>query len=276
MESNEKTFRYSQIKSLGILYLMFLVSCVVGGLFVGIREFLFFGTLIGIGVVLLVVFLTSSVTISDLGITTKSLFGKRSLPWAEIRQVSSKGSSLKLHNRDGHNTVVINPQVERSVEIFDALYSRRPDLFSIKKNNPLVRNFRNDLIFLAIGLLLIILSLLLYVYRNYFFASGLAGLFFIAWPVFKSYSSPHKITLENDCLIVKYANRSTSISADAIAGVEIGKTKQNQFKFVAVIFRDNSIMEIAGFKQSPFIIYPVLSKWHQMYTKREPGMPAST
>ena len=132
MEPNEKTFRYSQIKSFGVLYLMFLVSCMVAGLFVGIREFMFFGGLIGIGVILLILFLTYSVTVSEAGITTKSPFGKKSLPWSEIRHVSSKGASIKLHNRDGSNTVSINPQLDKSAEIFDVLYSKRPDLFSIR------------------------------------------------------------------------------------------------------------------------------------------------
>jgi hypothetical protein len=273
MESNEKTFRYSQIKSLGILYLMFLVMCVVAGLFVGIREFMFFGGLIGIGVILLILFLTSSVTISDLGITTKNLLGKKSLPWSEIRHVSSKGSSLKLHNRDGSTTLSINPRLDQSVEIFDVIYSKRPDLFSIKKNNPLVHNFSNNFFTLAIGLLLLALSLLLYLNKSYLeVVGGLVGLFFCARALFSWYTSPHKITLENDCLIVKYINRSYSISAGDVAAILVGKTKQNQFKSVEVIFRDANTMEISGFKQSPFIIYPVLSKWHQMYTKKEPAI----
>jgi hypothetical protein len=121
MESNEKVFRYSQIKSLGVFYLMFLVLCVIAGLFVGIREFMFFAALIGIGLILLILFLTSSVTISDFGITTKSLLGKKSLQWSEIRHASSKGASIRLHNQDGSNTVSISPKLDKSVEIFDLL-----------------------------------------------------------------------------------------------------------------------------------------------------------
>ena len=123
MESNEKTFRYSQIQSLVVFYLMFLVLCVVAGLFVGIREFMFFVLLIGIGVILLILFLTTSIKISDSGITTNNLLGKKSLQWSDIRHVSSQGSSLKLHNRDGSNTLSINPRLDGSVEIFDLLYS---------------------------------------------------------------------------------------------------------------------------------------------------------
>lgn len=270
MESNEKTFRYSQIKSLGVFYLMFLVLCVGAGWFVGIREFMFFAVLIGLGVILLILFLTSSVTVSDSRITTRNLFGKKSLQWSDIRHVSSQGSSLKLHNQDGSSAVSINPMLDKSVEIFDLLYSKRPDLFGIKKNIPLLRSYRNNLITLAIGLLLVILALLLYFYKDYLLFAGLLGLLFCAQALLSWYFSPRRITLENDCLIVNYLNKSVSYSADDIAAIQMKKTPQNQVKSVVVIFRNQKAMEISGFKQSPFIIYPVLGKWHQIYAKNQP------
>jgi hypothetical protein len=276
MESNEKTFRYSQIKSLGILYLMFLVLCVVAGLFVGIREFMFFAILIGIGILLLILFWTSSVTISDLGVTTKSLFGKKSLQWSEIRHVSSKGSSIQLHNQDGRNTLSVSPGLEKSIEIFDLLYSKRPDLFSIKKNNPLVYSLKSTFTYLAIGLLLISVSLLLYFNNSRLdILMLLIGLGNCGVALFQWYFSPRRIILENDCLIVKYINnKSKSISADDIDAIEIGRTKQNQFKSVDIFFQNRrSVLPLSGFKQSPFIIYPVLSKWHQIYAKKQPVPP---
>jgi hypothetical protein len=273
MESNEKTYRYSQIKSLGVLYLMFLVLCVVAGLFVGIREFMFFTALIGIGVILLVLYLTSSVKISDLGITTKNLFGKKSLQWSEIRHVSSKGSSIRLHNRDGSSTVSISPGLDKSIELFDLLYSKRPDLFSIKKNNPLIYGFKSTFIYLGIGLLLIIVALLLYYNNNrlnilmLLLGLGNFGAALLMW-----YFSPRSITLESDCLIVKYINnQSKSISIDEIDAIQIGRTKQNQFKSVDILYRNKRfVLPLSGFKQSPFIIYPVLRKWHQIHVEKPP------
>jgi hypothetical protein len=211
METHEKTFRYSQIKSLGMLYLMFLVLCVVAGLFIGIREFMFFAILIGIGVILLILFLTSSVKISDLGITTKNLLRKKSIQWSEIRHVSSQGATIKLHNQDGSNSLSINPRLDNSVEIFDQIYAKRPDLFGIKKNNTLLRSYRNNLITLAIGLLLIALSSILYFKISYLdILGGIVGLLFCAQALFSWYSSPRKITLENDCLIVNSVNHRFS------------------------------------------------------------------
>jgi hypothetical protein len=273
MESNEKTFRYSQIKSLGILYLMFLVLCVVGGLFVGIREFMFFAILIGLGVILLVLFLTSSVTISDMGITAKNLLGKKSIQWSEIRHVSSQGASIKLHSRDGSNALSLSPRLENSVEIFDLIYSRRPDLFSLKKNNLFVRSFRNNLITLAIGLLLIVVSFVLYFNIRYLdIFGGIVGLLFCAQALFSWYFSPRRITMQNDCLIVNYLNKSVSHSADDIADIQIGRTKQNQFKSVDIVFRGKrTVLPVSEFKQSPFIIYPVLHKWHQIYAQKQPA-----
>lgn len=271
MEATEKTFRYSQVQSLVVFYLMFLVVCVVTGWFVGIREFMFFALLIGIGALLLILFLTTSIKVSDSGITTNNLLGKKFLQWSDIRHVSSQGSSLKLHNRDGSSTLSINPRLDGSVEIFDLLYSKRADLFGIKKNNPLLRNYRNDLTTLTIGVLLIILSLLLYSTISYWdIPLGLLGLWYCGMAVFRWYSSPRKITLENDCLIVNYVNRSYSVSAAEIADIQILKTRKNQFRSVAVISPDKQVMELSGFKQSPFIVYPVLSKWHQIYAKKRP------
>lgn len=274
METNEKIFRYSQIKSLGVLYLMFLVLCVIGGLIVGIREVMYFALLIGIGVILLILFLTTSVAISDTGITTRNLLGKKSLQWSDIRQVSSKGSSIKLHNRDHSISLSISPRLDHSVEIFDLIYSKRPDLFSIKKNNQFLRSYRDNLISMVLGLLLIILSVILYFYNQYSFITGALGLLLCARSLYGWYSSPRWVTLENDCLIANYINRSYSISANDIAAIQIEKTKQNQFRSVAVVFRDTNTMEISGFKQSPFIIYAVLRKWHQMYAKKEQAIPA--
>lgn len=268
MTSNEKTFRYSQIQSLGVFYLMFLFVCVVAGLFVGIREFMFFAFLIGVGVVLLVLFLTTSVKISDSGITRNTLLGKKSLLWSDIRHVSSQGSSIKLHNRDGTRTLSINPRMDGSAEIFALLYSKRPDLFSIKKNNPLLRNYRSDLTTLTIGVLLVILSLLLYARISYLdMTLGLLGLGYCGLAAYRWYSSPRKITLENNCLVVNYVNRSYSVSADEIADIQILKTRKNQLRSVAVISPDKKVIELSGFKQSPFIVFPVLSKWHQIYAK---------
>lgn len=271
METYEKTFRYSQLQSLMVFYLMFLVVCVVAGLFVGIREFMFFALLIGIGAILFFLFLTTSVKISDSGITTYNLLGKKSLQWSDIRHISSQGSSLKLHNRDGSRTLSINPRMDGSVDIFDLLYSKRPDLFGIKKNNPFLRNYRSDLTTLTIGALLVILSLLLYARISYLdMTLGLLGLGYCGLAVFRWYSSPRKITLENDRLIVNYVNRSYSVSADEIADIQILKTRKNQFQSVAVISPDKHVMELSGFKQSPFIVYPVLRKWHQVYAKKQP------
>jgi hypothetical protein len=165
--------------------------------------------------------------------------------------------------------------MDGSVEIFDLLYSKRPDLFGIKKNNPLVRNYRSDLMTLAMGALLVVLALLLYSTISYWdIPLGLLGLWYCGLAVFRWYSSPQKITLENGCFIVNYVNRSYSVSADEIADIQILKTQKNQFISVAVVSPDKQVIELSGFKQSPFIVYPVLSKWHQIYAKKQP-VPSS-
>lgn len=271
METNQKTFRYSFfLRNLGVFYLMFLVSCVLAGLIAGIREFMFYAIMIGVGVVLLLIFLTSTVSTSELGISTKTLFGIKSLKWSEISRISSKGSSLKLHDHDGDTTLSINPRLDGSVEIFNLLFSKRPDLFAIQKNNPLSRSFRSNAIRLAAGLLLVILSVLLYFYRNYFYIPGVLGLLLCLESLLNWYFSPHSIALENDRLVVNYLNRSLRFSANDIEAIQIGSAGQNQFESVLIVFRDKKVMKVAGFKQAPLIIYPVLQQWHQNYAARQP------
>jgi hypothetical protein len=137
-----------------------------------------------------------------------------------------------------------------------------------------VYGFKSTFIYLAIGLLLIIVSLLLYFFNNSYMDIFmiLIGLGNCGAALFTWYFSPRKIILENDCLIVRYINnKSKSISADDIDAIQIGRTRQNQFKSVDVLFRNRgSVLPLTGFKQSPFIVYPVLRKWHQMYAQKQP------
>jgi len=274
METNEKTFRYSYtFKNLGILYLMFLFSCVVGGVVMGQWKVLYAYILVmfGVGMLFLIPYMTFNVRISDSGITKKTLLGKRSLQWFEIGHVSSQGLSLKLHGHDDNTSLSINPRMDGSTEILDLIFSKRSDLFDDYMNKPLLRSYRNNIGSFLIGLVLVMLALLLYFIKDYVFTAGLLGLFFWLQALFSWYLSPRSITLEGNKLVVHHVNKSVSILADDIVSVQTGKTQQGQITSVYLVFPNGRLMEISGYKQSPFIIYPVLKKWHETYAKEQPS-----
>jgi len=208
--------------------------------------------------------------VSESKITTKTILGTKSLQWAEISHVSSQGSSLKLRNNEGDIVLIINPRLDGSVEILNLIFSKRAELFDINKKNPLLRSFRNNIITLTIGLLLIILAVLLYFYKSFLYTSGLLGLLFCLQSLLSWYSSPRKIALEENYLLVNYLNRSLRFSVDDIESIQIGRTEQNQLKSVFIVFRNKRVMEVTGFKQTPFIIYPVLKQWHEKYAAKQP------
>jgi len=275
MEADEKTFRYSYVfKNLGVFYLMFLVSCVVAGWFVGIREFMFFAILIGVGVILLTLFLTFSVNVSNVAIKTRTLFGTKSLQWSEISRISSQGSSLKLHNHDGGGTLSIDPRLDGSAEIFNLIFSKRADLFDAYKNDPISCSHKNNISTLVLGLVFIILSFLLYFYKNYFFVPGVLGLWLCIQSLINLYTNPRTITLENNRLVVNYLKKSISYSADDIASFQMGVSPQKQFVDVFMVLKDKRIMKMPRFKQGYFIFYPVLKQWHEIHTARHSELSA--
>lgn len=272
MDVTEKTFRYSHIfRNLGVPYFMFLF--LVGILSYFARDMVIMtvlGLTIAFGLFLLVLYRTSSIQVSDRGITQKTLLGSKSLDWENIRQISARGSALRVQG--DHMNLSISPRLHGAMEISAWINTKRPDLFKIRQVAWLVRNNTRNITVLAIGLMLVILTLLLYFYRDYLFIPGLLGLLFCGQALGNWYFSPRGLVIDRNCLIVRYRKGSVSYSADDIAGVQASKTQQDQFRSVVVVFRDQTALDMSAFQQTPFITYPVLKKWHQKsVTKSVPG-----
>lgn len=134
MEAKEKTFRYSYIlKNLGALYLIFLVIVLVISLAGWDPVFLICdGVMLGGGLIFVTWYLTTSVSTSEFGIATKTIFGSKSLQWSEIGNFSSQGSSIRLCTNDGGRVLSIDSRLDGYNEIFELLYQKRPDLFDGK------------------------------------------------------------------------------------------------------------------------------------------------
>ncbi len=274
METTEKTFRYSYIfKNLGTFYLMFLVLCVVIGWYVGIREFMFFAIMIGSGVVLVIVFLTSSVSISDLKITTKNLLGTKSLEWSEISQFSSRGSSTRLHNYDGNTILTINSRLDGYTEIFEVLHHKRPDLFDIDRYRSIPHSVLNNVVSIIFGLFLVGLGVLGYVRGRDLTTTLIFGLIFSLFGFVNWYSSPRTITLGKKSLDIGYLRKVISYPIDDIVNITLGE-KQHPIKTVFVILQNRNILQLSGYDQTPIVMYYVLKRWCQIYGAEQPSPSA--
>lgn len=270
METSEKKFRYTYVfKNLGVLYLIFLIMIIIISL-VG-REAVFFicdGVMIFGGLIFVAIYLNTSVNISETEITEKTVLGKKSLMWSEIDYISSRNSSLKLHNHDGDVVLAINPRLDGSTEIFDLIFSKRSDLFDAYKNTPILPNDTSNIVKTIFGFLLVALAVIGYFREtnvaNYM-SAFILGLFFCLQATLYWFYHPRSIALENNSLVLSYLRKSVSISADDVVSVQIGKTKQRQVTSVFLVSSSKEIMEISKYKQSPLIIYPVLKQWHERY-----------
>ena len=276
METNEKKFRYTHFyKNLAILYILFLSIVIIARISPDdpdVVKLVLLSITIAIGVILLILCSTTSVSISETGNTKKFTVATKSLQWSEIINISSQGSSLKLHNNDV--VITINSRLYGAIEIFNMLFSKRADLFDSHKNKPFLRSIKNNVGTLLVGLLLVILALLLYLIKDYVFTAGYLGLLFCIQAFLSWYSSPRSITLENNSLVVAYLRKSVSIPVDNLESVQIGKTKQGQVTSVFLVFKNKTQMEISGYNQTPLIIYPVLKQWHEKNIAAEPVSPA--
>ena len=139
VETNEKTFRYSHIfKNLGVLYLIFLIVVVIISLVGWDPVFLIcIGSMVTGGLIFMVLYRNTSVSISEVEVTAKTILGTKSLNWSEIGSVSSRGTSLNLHSRDDGIVLTINPRLDGAAEISERVSSKRVDLFENYANKPI-------------------------------------------------------------------------------------------------------------------------------------------
>lgn len=274
MEKAEKTFRYSYIfKNVGVFYLMFLFSCVFAGLFMGQKVFMlsFLPIALGFGLIfLLIPYLTSRVSISDLEITTKSLLVKKSLQWSEIGHFSSRGSSTRLHHYDGSRVLSIGSRLDGYTEIFELLHQKRPDLFDIDIYKSFTHKMFNAIAQLAIGIFLVVLGLAGYFSGIEALISTLIfGFIFTLVSIWNWYSSPRVLTLGQKSLEIGYLQKTESFPISDIADIKFGgqqQIKSVQINSVLVLLKNRNIINLSGYNQSPGVMYFVLKRWLQKYS----------
>jgi len=257
--------------------LQFIVMILIVGLILGLLLFTKsygydFYSLILSGIFFLTVSLISfySITvrtiISDMEISTQSIFGTKSLNWGEIHSVSGMGNGIKLHNVGGDITVAPSPNLPGYEEIINEIGAKRADLFNPQEYDEIRRNWLTRSIFPAIALLFLGAGVFLFVERS---EDGIIFLlfFFVIAAVFllSAFASPQSITIEGRSLLFKYLFNQRTISADEIRSIALlyYRTRNGKRYFIQLDLVNDKRIKVSGMNPSLPIVYLTLKNWHK-------------
>jgi hypothetical protein len=269
MKSDERIFRHS----LGKLALMSLGVLVLGytAYVIGTADY-FLMALAGIAFVIVLLYATSSVALSTEGITTKRLFGSKSLRWTEIGRVSMRGQALRLHNRDEDMILSIDSQLEDYKEILDIIFSKRPDLLDESNNTVITASWLSHFLILGFGLFIVAGSVWLFsVFEE---SSRIYALLFLGLGLFimgSWFLSPKRIALEDKTLLLIYLFRQVSYTAEEISSISLEKTRTRNgyIYFVQINLASGKKIKLPTFEQGTTLTYQILKKWHERALFRE-------
>ena len=268
MQTIEKTFRYTYIlKNLGLVYLLFLaIGTWLTFAFDGFITFPII--LLGVGVLGIVLYLTTSVTISNEDVSARTLTGSRTLRWSEIGVIKSTSSFFKLINVDGDTSIRINSRLDGYAQIFGLIYQKRGDLFDVNKTNSFSKKVIKHIVALLFSALMVIFFVLLFIFSKDFKFVGLSIVFGLS--VFYELNgllfTPESITIEENAVTLKYFNKTNSCSRDDIALIAFDGSH------VSIIKKDNSHITVSDFPASPFVIYFVLKRWFEKPTTMQASL----
>lgn len=211
--------------------------------------------------------LTLKTTISNEEISTQSLFGTRTLNWAEINHVSGRGYAIKLHNMDGDVTVAPSPQLAGYAEVVDFIGSKRPDLFSPQDYSEMSRSWYGYILLAVVALFVIGTGFFLLTQPG---AGTVVFIFFLIMALFVAYvtfSMPKSLNLEGDTLFIKYFFGEKSFRAHEIAALSLNYTQTRNGKnyFVRVDLTNKKYTRISGIGPNLPVVLLVLRNWHKKY-----------
>lgn len=273
MLNEPRIYRYSTIRLVLLIILLILLGfapfMILGG---DNSLYALFGlAFIGLIMVISIFSLTRSTSISNDGISVRTLLGERSINWSEIGSVSGRGNAIKLHNRDGDVTVAPSPQLPGYAEVIEIIGAKRPDLFNPVEYSVMSRHWLSSLWFLVIGMILIGIGLSLY------FDAGtsetmmpliflaVVGLAFIA-SIFMSVLS---LKLDGSSLTIRYLLGQTVLKPEEVGsiGLDIRQTRNGKSYHVFLFTNRNRTIRFSGIGPSLPIVYLVLKNWHQSSNK---------
>ena len=269
MLNEPRIYRYSTIRLVLLIILLALLGIapfmILGGnnsLYV-----LFSFAFIGLVMFISIYSLTRSTTISNDGISTRSLLGERSLNWSEIDSVSGSGNKIKLHNRDGDVTVAPSPHLPGYPEVIEMIGAKRPDLFNPAEYSVMPRNWLGSLWFLVMGMLFIGIGIFLYLDASEtetmmpIILVAVVGLAFIA-SIFMSVLS---LRLDGSSLTIRYLLGQTVLKPGEVKSVGLNVTQTRNGKtYNVLMFTDRGrTIRFSGIGPSLPIVYLVLKNWQQ-------------
>ncbi|MBE0671598.1 MAG: hypothetical protein IH588_13505 [Anaerolineales bacterium] len=214
--------------------------------------------------------LTLKTTISNEEISTQSLFGTRTLNWAEINHVSGRGYAIKLHNMDGDVTVAPSPQLAGYAEVVDFIGSKRPDLFSPLDYSEMSRSWYGYILLAVVALFVIGTGFFLLTQPG---AGTVVFIFFLIMALFVAYvtfSMPKSLNLEGDTLFINYFFGEKSFRAHEIAALSLNYTQTRNGKnyFVRVDLTNKKYTRISGIGPNLPVVLLVLRNWHKKYVSQ--------
>jgi hypothetical protein len=262
MVINERIFRHS----FGKLALMYLPLILFGVIFIASDDKdYFFVFAIVVGLFFAVIYSTSSVQVNNDGITASKMFITKSLRWIELDRVSTRGQTLRLHNRDEDVTLSLDSQLEGYSEILDMIFSKRPDLFDVGEDDIMRRGLIASIFTIGFGLVMIGLSVFLF-FEMPVSESFLALIFtvlglsvIVSWCL-----APQSIVLEDKALFVLYFFKEKSYSINDIASVSLEKTRTRNgyIYFVQLNLKIGKPVKLPGFSKGSILTCQILKRWH--------------
>jgi hypothetical protein len=207
--------------------------------------------------------LRSQTIITDDDISTKSIFGTKTLKWTEINRVSGRGYAIKLHNFDGDVTIAPSPQLPGYAEVIGIIGSKRPDLFNPAENNVLSRGVLSILAFLIMSAVYVGMSIFLYLdSSNNLLTLGFIGFFGLMVLVFM-FLSVISVRMEGRTLTISYLLSKTVLKAEEIRtiGLNVTQTRYGKNYSIFMFTTGNRSIRFSGVGPSLPITYLVLKNW---------------
>jgi hypothetical protein len=270
MDTSEKTYRHS----IGKLALMFLGVLFFFYAFWVDKSDYFMLAALGIVFITAISYATSSIKISSDEIVTSRFLISKSIRWSEVARVSTRGQSLRLHNRDEDVTLSLDPQLEGYAEILDIVFSKRPELFDADENTLKSHVVLGVVFAIGFGLLMIAVSVFLFsiteglekFYGLIFFVMGVA---MIIWWLL----APQNMALGNQTMVITYFYKKVSYTTSDIVSIFLEKkrTRNGYIYFVQLNLKSGKKLRLPSLRQGSVLTYQVLKRWHTKGTSNQPA-----
>jgi hypothetical protein len=203
--------------------------------------------------------------ITDDGISTRGVFGEKSLRWNEISRVSGRGNDIRLHNHDGDITLAPSIELPGYEEIIELIGQKRPDLFSMSQHPVFKKSMEYAVILPLVALFPMGIGGVVWLQADEFGLIPFAVLFVVGLAVLVfSLSAPQMAQIEGSSLRVKSLWGEKTFSAAEIQSIELAYQNSRNSKnyYVRLKLSNQTAPKLFGLAPSMPVVYLVLKNWH--------------